>query len=899
MSITYANALVGTSGEPVVLSREQASAFKDIVDGHNVLISGPAGTGKSTLLAKARERFGRRMAVTASTGIAALNVGGTTLHTFAGLGLGKAPAHFLAKKIIEAEGRAFRNIRDCRMLSIDEISMASADLLDKVDQIFRLVRGEDRPFGGVQLLAFGDFCQLPPVAKEEEDGSFIPAKAEFAFRARVWAAAHFRTWVLTKTFRQQDQAFADALGCLRVGDIYNPKVDVIAARVGVRPPNDGIRPTIIHTHNKEVDAINVDELAKLPGPEKTYSAIDSGYPEAQTRLDRDCLAPKVLRLKVGAQVMLLANINLDEGLANGRMGVVTSLSKGIHVRFDKDAEPVAIDLHEWEVLNNEAVLAKRSQYPLRLAWAITSHKCVSADTRIATDRGLLRIGDIPEMRTCPQNQIRPVASGLKAIGARGAFPVSEVFRGTVESGYRITTRHGYEIIASARHPILRINEEGASAFVKAPEIRVGDSLRLRSGARAEGDGRIVGHVRRELRCGARDYKLPTRVTGELAWLLGALVGDGCVSDRRDGRIDITNMDAEVLRRFDRAVRVCFGINPTQRPARSRATVSYFHNRGVRDFLEYVGLGYETARAKAVPEIIFTSSTHAQRQFLRGLFDTDGGVNSCVHFTTTSLGVAKDVQLLLLNLGIRAALNRMRFGAARVSVYGCEIAAFLREIGFSVRYKQQAARKIAKRALGRKVPKTNVGRIPNGQMLASRIRREIARVHGMPYGGGRRLDVDRDVSKLLSRITTGQASLTDASLRAILKAIPDAAGCGPTCEKLLGPVRFGIITDTVVSVERVDAEMMDIGVPNDHTFIGAGFVNHNCQGLTLDRIECHLGNCFAPGQAYVAASRVKTLEGLFLRGTTRRNFTVHPDAIEFYRRAAHRHEVRSLPGELQF
>lgn len=339
-----------------------------VKDGRSILVTGPAGTGKSTILARLKSMFGQRLAVTASTGIAALNVGGTTINTFAGLLLGLETSEEIAARIIGTKRKHYHNIRSAEILAIDEISMLSGQLLTKIDEVFCRVRKNDAPFGGVQILAFGDFCQLPPVSKD----IFNPAL--FAFESPAWNRAEIETFMLSKVFRQLDQPFADALGHIRLGETDHPSFELIDSRNGLEPPDDGIRPVIIDTHNAHVERINLSELNSLRGKEFRFPAIDKCRPQYAKQLNRDCLAPEVLQLKVGAQVMLLANLDLENGLANGSLGVVVDLGTNlVRVRFGK-GPVVDLEHHTWEIQNNGEVLASRTQFPVRLAWACTAHK---------------------------------------------------------------------------------------------------------------------------------------------------------------------------------------------------------------------------------------------------------------------------------------------------------------------------------------------------------------------------------------------------------------------------------------------------------------------------------------------------------------------------------------------
>lgn len=338
-----------------------------LTQGGNVLVTGSAGTGKSTLLAAIRERFDKNLPVAASTGIAAVNVGGMTLHSWAGLGLAEKAADVLARAILDRGGKVVRRIKQAKRLAIDEISMIHGDLLDKLDAVFRIVR--DKPseaFGGIQLILFGDFLQLPPVCR-------IGAQ-KFAFQANSWGAGRIKTFHLTKVFRQADQAFVDALNSIRLGEITSDVRAMLESRWRVSDPDPSIEAIVMHTHNTDVDRENADRLARLHGTERRFDAKDDGEGAPLATLQKNCLAPERLKLKKGAQVMLLWNLEPLEGLANGTLGVVEDFDGDKpRVRF-ANGRTETLDRKEWTIKNGNEVLASRKQFPLRLAWSITVHK---------------------------------------------------------------------------------------------------------------------------------------------------------------------------------------------------------------------------------------------------------------------------------------------------------------------------------------------------------------------------------------------------------------------------------------------------------------------------------------------------------------------------------------------
>lgn len=351
---------------------EQVAAEVDIAAGQNVLVTGPAGSGKSLLLSRCSARSCGRLSVTASTGIAAMNIGGLTIHSFAGIGRAEGDPQLIAAKVA-GNRQKVQLLRELEVLAIDEISMLSGEVFDILDVVLRKVRGErvralaGEPFGGVQLLCFGDFLQLPPVSRPG-------TPARFAFESQAWKAARFRIHIFTRVFRQSNQALADAFGRLRVGDIFHPHVEIIAGRNNAALPEDGPKPVVIHTRNVDVDRLNCDALSTLPGQPRFYFAEDSGAPLLRERLDRDCLAPAELHLKEGANVMLLANLDTAGGLVNGSMGVVLHLDPDeVTVRFGQRSV-VSVRRRRFEIGSQSQVLASRLQFPLRLAYALTAHK---------------------------------------------------------------------------------------------------------------------------------------------------------------------------------------------------------------------------------------------------------------------------------------------------------------------------------------------------------------------------------------------------------------------------------------------------------------------------------------------------------------------------------------------
>lgn len=369
------------------LNADQQLLAKAIEDDRNVLVTGAAGTGKSALIKYLASKYGDEMAITGTTGIAALGIGGCTIHRWAGLGLADKPAHVIAAGIRERKGDQYFQIKRCKKLVIDEISMLGPQQFQLLNDVLQIVRRNQDPFGGIQLIGCGDFLQLPSVVKDDQktdqearDMLFANAPiARFAFEAPAWAACQPAVKVLEKVMRQKDEHWAGILRRIRVGDTCEDVRKVLRPRIGAIDPDKTVEPIVGVTHNRDADRINQEKLEQLPGEDVYMDADDWGISEAMKgQIDKACIAPKTLRLRVGAQVMLLWNVDTDAGLVNGSLGKVVDFKKSFAGRnvpvCDFGGNVVELDRVEWSLKKGDKVEATRSQIPLRLGWAITGHK---------------------------------------------------------------------------------------------------------------------------------------------------------------------------------------------------------------------------------------------------------------------------------------------------------------------------------------------------------------------------------------------------------------------------------------------------------------------------------------------------------------------------------------------
>lgn len=354
----------------------------------NLYLTGKAGTGKTTFLQNLQENGLKRMVVTAPTGVAAINAGGVTLHSFFQLPFGP----FLPDREIYGSDnqRKFKFSREKKniiqnldLLVIDEISMVRADLLDAVDVVLRRFRRSNEPFGGVQLLMIGDLHQLSPVVKPDEWALLQKSyDSAYFFSSQALARSQFITIELQHIYRQSDPDFIDLLNRIRDNCLDEKGIGCLNERYFPEgPPEDAQGAITLTTHNQSAETINQSRLKDLPGKEFTFPAkISDDFPEHLYPV------PARLRLKQGAQVMFVRNDPSPEKLYyNGKIGHVSSISaKEIKVICPGQSEAISVPPITWENIvyqvNPESkeierkVVGTFEHYPLKPAWAITIHK---------------------------------------------------------------------------------------------------------------------------------------------------------------------------------------------------------------------------------------------------------------------------------------------------------------------------------------------------------------------------------------------------------------------------------------------------------------------------------------------------------------------------------------------
>lgn len=363
---------------------ELASAYAQYTN-RCIFLTGKAGTGKTTFLKNLEISSNKQMAIIAPTGVAAINAGGSTIHSFFQLPpqlfLPTESARTMLFQEIQMRKQKIQVLRNLELLVIDEISMVRADLLDAIDMVLRHYRHRNQPFGGVQLLMIGDLFQLSPVAREQEwDMLRSYYEGPYFFQSQVFREVQPIYIELDKVYRQTNQQFVDVLNEVRNNCLSEASHKLLNSRFDpTYEQNEDDFHIILSTHNQKVDSINEEALKKLGGKQHSfYATIEGTFPEQMYPIEEE------LRLKVGARVMFVKNDSSPEHrYYNGKLGIVTAMNAEEITVESEDGE-IVVTPETWSNYRYQANLTTEtldietigtfSHFPLRLAWAITIHK---------------------------------------------------------------------------------------------------------------------------------------------------------------------------------------------------------------------------------------------------------------------------------------------------------------------------------------------------------------------------------------------------------------------------------------------------------------------------------------------------------------------------------------------
>lgn len=617
-------------------SPEQAKVLELALQGRNLFVTGGGGVGKSFVIRELIRLFietKRNFCVTGSTGAAAVILDGVTLHSLLGVGLATGPIHALVTSILRNPINASRWGK-MQTLIVDEISMMDPFFFDRCDKISRVVRDRsDEPFGGIQIILVGDFYQLPAINKNRDRNGTPPAIddgiLDFCFELPLWQALNMETIHLTQVFRQSDPIFASMLNRIRSADHTHTDIQLLQTREFASLPNeDGIIPTNLWSHKANVEKENLAFLENLEGEEKVYehkvtqlmrsgakmsSPLRAIMDKHAASLIKNAMAPATLKLKINAQVMLVANLDFEAGLVNGSRGVVVGFSTTNQYPVVHFACGVTTEItpKSWSI--DEAKLASVNywQIPLVLAWNLTIHKCVVEDTLISTCDGLIPISEISPLNQKPESWAPLSNFPLKDRHGK-IQPCDGIYKGkeTREPCLRFMTQLGNIIECTGEHPFLVFDPKIKNTYWKQAKcIELGDSLLLRFGLRCE-------HV----------PKLGEKSLSEnLCYRLGQ--NRDCISNAK--YFMLRNCEVE----------------------KNKFSSSLWH-------------------LKCIPKCILRNTISCQARFIEGVFDMPIGTIDFNHdenlpydkdmhrysMNPSSMKFYKQIYALLVNLGIRGGFN---------------------------------------------------------------------------------------------------------------------------------------------------------------------------------------------------------------------------------------------------
>jgi exodeoxyribonuclease V alpha subunit len=816
----------------VELTDEQRTAIVNAFTQPVSILTGGPGTGKTTLvkvLVEVARLTGHTLSLCAPTGRAAKHLSNVT-------GEPALTIHRLLKYDADKNqwSKNENDQLDTGMVIADEFSMVDVDLA------YRLF---DAVKPGTPVLVIGDKDQLPAVSPGKVLEDLIASKKIPVTR-------------LTKIFRQAESSLivqnahrilrgetllfpakkngaeladsylmeppeipaVDEKGKIKLDKNKKPKrtedTDWIKSRIlhmcRVRIPErlqlNPIRDVQVLTPMKK-GTCGVHELnivlqdALNPLPEGIDPDADSAF---QVILgDR--------KFRVGDRVLQTRN-NYGLEIYNGDIGFVMKVDHDegrLHVDFDGSGDPQKYTEYPYE----------DAKADLQLGYVLTVHKCVAKGSKVpVSGKGLVPIEDV---QTGDWVQ---TGFGYKQVlntACAGEKPVVTV-----------RTRSGYSIDVSEEHPILVADEKG-TAYIRAADLKTGMYACI-DRSLATGTGVLLpalDYTESALPGTFKPKKLdiPHVLTPGMAWAIGVILGDGSMTDRDDGTIEITSQDQEVLTPYRRLFE-SMSLTVTERVKEGNAAKQmYWTSKPLRGMLASLGLDYVTARNKKIPDLFFRLDHYSRACLLRGLFDTDGsagnGAGKLCRFATASRRLALDVQTMLLSLGVVSYLRYLEASDSwHVCISGTGLKPFAEHVGFSIKYKHDRLQELLDHNHG----KTNNDHVPFGKALVETLKRAFPRTYCVK-GIGRFGPNSSRIGALLSRIKRGTSRLSYGHLRSVCETLSgNDKAVTKQIEEVLENHHF---FDPIVAIDRPGTlvPMYDLEMDDKHSFVANGFICHNSQG----------------------------------------------------------------------
>jgi len=820
--------------ERLELSENQKKGVLNALTTPFSILTGLPGTGKTTSLravVRILQNAGVRFLLCAPTGIAAKNLTARTgapaytIHrAFAAKGISEETREFTYAGFIGGAAEAGStnapdkdtvwgygsdNPHPAEVVIVDEASMLDQHLMYR---LMSCTAPECR------VVIVGDAAQLPSVGPGNVLRDMI-------------ASDRFPVVNLTEIFRQKDtSAIVYAAHAIHRGEV--PECDPESDFGLVQVPSEEAVLTFIE--QTAIDLYSRRENFQVLSPRHAGTV---GVTNLNSRL-RELLNPQgtgLMEIRLGDdtvrqddRIMVVKN-DYTLGVFNGDVGKVA--------RIDRKAKEIEIKIFGEPPLH-VCVPLKDASKLLRLAYCCTCHKCLVGDTLIHTSEGLIPLQDLVESggASCIK---RLSDAKFTVAGRHGWTDTDQVFVGDVEPTIKISTRHGYSVEGSHRHPILVLDEIHGYVWKKLPDVKLGDSVVIRKGVgncvhcEVDTSGFVVDRGRGPVK---RHGEIPLKIGSDLAWLMGVMLGDGDVTDAIDGYIRVFQKDRNFLQTVSDIAESQFGIKPVFGKGHVR-----WSGRMLRAFLVWCGIGFSKAPGKHVPWVVLRSPVEVQASFLRGLFDTDGScTGGAIILTSSSSKMVYEVQQLLLGMGIVSRRHKVRDAVPskkwapyhRIEIYGAsDRQRFQQMIGFTVPAKRDGlARSVAQGSRS----KSNVGRVPNGQQLVIDLRAKLRARSGRNYPEAKL------AGRLICHLAAGRPVRVN-HLKVLAHIVPDLEHLSP---ELYSIMKEDLFFDPVVQIDSGEAQVFDLHViAEDHSFVGNGIVNHNSQGLEYDVILMPLVDSF--------------------------------------------------------
>jgi len=587
------------------MNSKQQIGFDYYKDGKNIFITGSGGVGKSFLLdtiIKDCKKYNINIGITSSTGVSATHINGVTINSFLRLGFGNQNVYKIYEKI-KKNFMLYKKLLRLKVLIIDEISMIGKYLFNKINRILQLIKRNSKPFGGIQVILSGDFCQLKPVKSDL-----------FCFESVIWKLLDLKIIHLTQNIRQEnDSDFCNMLLNLRFGncstDIYNKLYEHHQKTEKMEFGDTDIRPTVLYSNNANVDYINNIEHNKLKSVKesKIYKIYYNKHHYAIDKYIQDNNINKHIELCISDQVIITYNISIEDGLANGTRGIVIDISSNDSVTLKLlNGEEVVIEYQkvQIDILNSNTKEYVLSFLPIKLAYSITIHKCCSENTLIYTTNGLKRIKKISYDNNKYQKSNTVSNLNFGIVGKIETTNALQIFKGNVKNTLEITTNSGFMIEATGNHILLTLNKYKES-WKKISNICNNDLVLLKYNTNCYGNDICIKSFIKEYPNNPIS-KSKKFIDKELCFIIGMLYDNN---------------------------------NFTKDPV--------FNN-----FLLWCGIKNTDKYNKKVPWVILENTKICQIHFIKGVFHkTDTLQNKNLTYYTHSKDFAIDINNILLNMGI--------------------------------------------------------------------------------------------------------------------------------------------------------------------------------------------------------------------------------------------------------